>query len=135
MEFVDGGFGPQSFEAGTDFGDFVVWRQDDLPAYHLAVTVDDAAMGITEVVRGADLLRSTARQLLLFGALGQPAPRYHHCPLMTDERGVRLATRYEALIIRWPSGAVERLPGGPANRALTVREGSGNLDTRPFQAP
>ena len=100
MEFVDGGFGPQSFEAGTDFGDFVVWRQDDLPAYHLAVTVDDAAMGITEVVRGADLLRSTARQLLLFGALGQPAPRYHHCPLMTDERGVRLAKRHEALSLR-----------------------------------
>lgn len=100
VEFVDGHFGPQSYQAGTDFGDFVVWRHDDLPAYHLAVMVDDAAMGITEVVRGADLLRSTARQLLLFAALGHPAPRYYHCPLMTDERGVRLAKRHDALSLR-----------------------------------
>jgi hypothetical protein len=49
--------------------------------------------------------------------------------------GLGTSTRYESLIIRWPSGAVERLPGGPANRALTVREGSGILDTRPFQVP
>ena len=100
VDFVDGHFGPQSFKAGADFGDFVVWRHDDLPAYHLAVVVDDAAMGITEVVRGADLLRSTARQLLLFAALGHPVPNYYHCPLMTDERGVRLAKRNDALSLR-----------------------------------
>jgi glutamyl-tRNA synthetase len=100
VDFVDGHFGPQPFKAGADFGDFVVWRHDDLPAYHLAVVVDDAAMGITEVVRGADLLRSTARQLLLFAALGHPVPNYYHCPLMTDERGVRLAKRHDALSLR-----------------------------------
>ena len=73
VRFTDGAFGPQTFTAGKDFGDFIVWRHDNLPAYHLAVVVDDAAMRITEVVRGEDLLRSTARQLLLYRALvGRP---------------------------------------------------------------
>ena len=72
IQFVDQHQGPQSFVAGEDFGDFVVWRRDDVPAYQLAVVVDDAAMQITEVVRGADLLKSTARQLLLIRALGLP---------------------------------------------------------------
>lgn len=98
--FEDGGFGRQSFRAGTDFGDFIVWRHDDLPAYQLACVVDDAAMGITEVVRGADLLASTARQLLLYRALGLHPPAFHHCPLMTDERGIRLAKRHDALSLR-----------------------------------
>ncbi len=100
VAFEDGRLGAQSFLAGTDFGDFVVWRNDDLPAYQLAVVVDDAAMGITEVVRGADLLASTARQLLLYAALGFAAPAFHHCPLMTDDRGVRLAKRHDALSLR-----------------------------------
>jgi glutamyl-tRNA synthetase len=69
IEFKDLRQGPQSYVAGHDFGDFVVWRRDDVPAYQLAVVVDDAAMRITEVVRGADLLRSTARQILLICAL------------------------------------------------------------------
>ena len=98
--FHDGRLGPQSFVAGEDFGDFVVWRNDDLPAYHLACAVDDAAMGITEVVRGADLLASTARQLLIYEALGLTAPSFHHCPLMTDKHGVRLAKRHDALSLR-----------------------------------
>ena len=67
--------GRQSYVAGADFGDFLVWRRDDVPAYQLAVVVDDAAMRITEVVRGADLLKSTARQLLLMRALGVMPPR------------------------------------------------------------
>ena len=100
IAFVDGHFGPQQFIAGRDFGDFVVWRQDDLPAYQLAVVVDDAAMQITEVVRGADLLLSTARQLLLYRALGLRPPAFHHCPLMTDEVGTRLAKRHDALSLR-----------------------------------
>jgi len=100
IEFVDGYFGPQRFVAGKDFGDFVVWRQDGVPAYQLSVVVDDAAMGITEVVRGADLLLSTARQLLLYRALGYPPPGFYHCPLVTDDSGVRLAKRHDALSLR-----------------------------------
>ncbi|HKQ37449.1 MAG TPA: glutamate--tRNA ligase family protein, partial [Verrucomicrobiae bacterium] len=79
---------------------FVVWRQDDLPAYQLAVVVDDAEMRITEVVRGADLLVSTARQLLLYRALGLKPPAFYHCPLMNDDAGVRLAKRHDALSLR-----------------------------------
>ena len=100
ISFVDGHFGPQQFVAGRDFGDFVVWRHDDVPAYQLAVVVDDAAMQITEVVRGADLLKSTARQILLYRALGLQPPAFHHCPLLNDENGVRLAKRHDALSLR-----------------------------------
>ena len=72
IEFADLNLGRQRYVAGNnfDFGDFLVWRRDDVPAYQLAAVVDDAAMQITEVVRGADLLKSTARQLLLMRALG-----------------------------------------------------------------
>ncbi|MDB6121263.1 MAG: Glutamyl-tRNA synthetase class Ic [Pedosphaera sp.] len=100
VSFVDGHFGPQKFVAGKDFGDFVIWRHDDVPAYQLAVVVDDAAMQITEVVRGADLLLSTARQILLYRALDLNPPTFCHCPLMTDESGVRLAKRHDALSLR-----------------------------------
>ncbi len=100
ISFVDRRCGLQNLVAGRDFGDFVVWRQDGIPAYQLAVVVDDAAMRITEVVRGEDLLRSTARQLLLFRALGWPAPEYFHCPLLCDATGARLAKRHEALSLR-----------------------------------
>lgn len=100
ISFTDENLGAQSFVAGKDFGDFVVWRHDDVPSYQLAVVVDDAAMQITEVVRGADLLVSTARQLLLYRAFKLTAPRFFHCPLMTDERGERLAKRHEALSLR-----------------------------------
>jgi glutamyl-tRNA synthetase len=100
VSFTDGHFGPQQFVCGRDFGDFVVWRHDDVPAYQLAVVVDDAAMQITEVVRGADLLLSTARQLLLYRSLGLHAPAFYHCPLMTDENGMRLAKRHDALSLR-----------------------------------
>lgn len=92
--------GTQSYLAGKDFGDFVVWRRDDVPAYQLAVVVDDEAMQITEIVRGADLLKSTARQLLLIRALGYATPAYYHCDLVRDEAGVRLAKRHDALSLR-----------------------------------
>jgi glutamyl-tRNA synthetase len=92
--------GPQRYVAGHDFGDFLIWRRDDVPAYQLAVVVDDAAMRITEVVRGADLLKSTARQLLLIHALGYTPPDYFHCHLVRDPSGVRLAKRHDALSIR-----------------------------------
>ncbi|WP_043588922.1 glutamyl-Q tRNA(Asp) synthetase [Geminisphaera colitermitum] len=110
ISFVDGHAGPQQAVAGRDFGDFLVWRKDGLPSYQLACAVDDLALGVTEVVRGADLIRSTFRQLLLMRALAprdtsppppSPAlPRYYHCPLMTDETGQRLAKRHDALALR-----------------------------------
>jgi glutamyl-tRNA synthetase len=98
--FGDLHLGPQRFVAGKDFGDFVVWRRDDVPAYQLAVVADDSAIQITEVVRGADLLKSTARQLLLIRALGLPIPAYYHCDLVCNEAGVRLAKRHDALSLR-----------------------------------
>lgn len=97
VTFTDQNLGAQQFIAGKDFGDFVVWRNDDVPAYQLACVADDAAMEITEVVRGQDLLLSTARQLLLHRALGLKAPAFFHCPLMLDEGGQRLAKRNDAL--------------------------------------
>jgi glutamyl/glutaminyl-tRNA synthetase len=105
ISFVDQNLGAQSFVAGRDFGDFIVWRNDEVPAYQLAVVVDDAAMQITEVVRGADLLVSTARQLLLYRALQLTAPAFYHCPLLLDEKGERLAKRHDALSLRALRGA------------------------------
>ncbi len=111
VEFIDAERGPQHFVAGRDFGDFVVWSErggKETPAYQLAVVVDDAAMAITEVVRGADLLVSTARQLLLYRALGWRPPSFCHCPLVTDQAGRRLAKRDDAMSLRslrakgWP---------------------------------
>jgi glutamyl/glutaminyl-tRNA synthetase len=98
--FNDLHLGAQRMIAGQNFGDFIVWRRDDVPAYQLAVVVDDAAMQITEVVRGADLLKSTARQILLYRALGLTIPKFYHCDLVLDEHGVRLAKRHDALSIR-----------------------------------
>ena len=98
--FTDLHLGPQRIVAGRDFGDFIVWRRDDVPAYQLAVVVDDSAMGITEVVRGVDLLKSTARQILLYQALGFSVPEFYHCDLVRDEAGVRLAKRHDSLSIR-----------------------------------
>jgi glutamyl/glutaminyl-tRNA synthetase len=100
VTFADNNLGQQTFIAGKDFGDFVVWRNDDVPAYQLACVVDDAEMQITEVVRGADLLFSTARQMLLYRAFGLKAPEFYHCPLMLDENGRRLAKRSESLSLR-----------------------------------
>jgi glutamyl-tRNA synthetase len=98
--FHDGNFGPQHAIANRDFGDFLVWRKDDLPSYQLACAVDDALMRITEVVRGADLITSTFRQLLILRALGVIPPAFFHCELMNDERGERLAKRNDALSLR-----------------------------------
>ncbi len=100
IRFEDNNLGPQSFKAATDFGDFLVWRKDGLPSYQLACVVDDAETHITEVVRGRDLLKSTARQLLLQRALNLPTPAYFHTQLLTDEHGIRLAKRHDALAIR-----------------------------------
>ena len=100
ISFMDGALGAHTEIAGRDFGDFLVWRKDGLPSYQLACVVDDAEMRITEVVRGADLLTSTCRQLLLYRALGHREPAFFHCPLVTDADGIRLAKRNDALSLR-----------------------------------
>jgi glutamyl-tRNA synthetase len=101
--------GPVSFEdlvhgvctrdVAAETGDFVIARADGIAAYQLAVVVDDDAMGITDVVRGDDLLASTARQLLIYRALGLAAPRFAHVPLVVGEDGARLAKRHGALSV------------------------------------
>ena len=100
IEFQDELLGAVRRTAGLDFGDFVVWRRDALAAYELAVVADDHAMQIAEVVRGADLLTSTARQLLLYEALGWQPPAFAHAPLVCDASGHRLAKRSAGLAIR-----------------------------------
>ena len=83
-----------------DFGGFIVWCKNGWPSYELAVVVDDFKMGVTEVVRGEDLLLSTARQLLLYRALSWAAPEFYHCPLVRDANGVRLAKRSDSVSIK-----------------------------------
>jgi glutamyl-tRNA synthetase len=100
LGFEDRRQGEQRAIAGADFGDFLVWRKDDLPSYQLACVADDAAMRISEVVRGADLITSTFRQLLLYRALDLPGPAFFHCPLVTDAQGRRLAKREDAVSLR-----------------------------------
>lgn len=121
VRFDDALRGPQAFVAGRDFGDFLVWRRDGLPSYELAVVADDLAMGVTEVVRGADLLLSTARQILLYRALGRATPAWAHAPLVTGPDGRRLAKRAGGLSLRelrergW---APEEVLAAPIDRLL-----------------
>jgi len=100
ISFEDLYCGPQHYVGGKDFSDFLIWRRDDIPAYQLAVVADDDAMQISEVVRGADLVKSTARQLLLFRALGVTPPKYFHCPLLRDDKNIRLAKRHDSLSLQ-----------------------------------
>ncbi len=97
VSFDDAVHGRCTFDVAAETGDFVVARADGVAAYQLAVVVDDAAMGIDDVVRGDDLLSSTARQLLLDDALGLAAPRFAHVPLVVGEDGARLAKRHGAV--------------------------------------
>jgi glutamyl/glutaminyl-tRNA synthetase len=100
VTFSDMNLGPQRLIAGQDFGDFPIMRSDGLPSYQLACVVDDALMGMTEVVRGADLIVSTARQLMLYRALGWEPPDFYHCRLVNDGAGRRLAKRHQSLSLR-----------------------------------
>lgn len=100
LSFIDGRLGVRQAIAGRDFGDFVVWRRDDVPAYQLAVVVDDSGMQISDVVRGEDLLMSTFRQLLLYRALSLQPPEFFHSSLLRDDSGNRLAKRNESLSLR-----------------------------------
>jgi glutamyl-tRNA synthetase len=93
-EFADLARGPVSIDIREIGGDFVVWKSAGTPAYQLAVVVDDAEAGVTEVIRGDDLLPSTPRQLLLYRALGKPPPRFAHVPLVVGPDGRRLAKRH-----------------------------------------
>ena len=104
VAFTDGFQGAVSCNVGAESGDFVILRRDGLFAYQLAVTVDDAAQGITHVVRGADLLSSTCRQILLQQAMTLPTPAYHHLPLAVDKSGAKLSksTGAAALDDRYP---------------------------------
>ena len=91
--FTDGHMGRYEENLAADCGDFLLRRSDGIFAYQLAVVVDDAAMGVTEVVRGADLLASTPRQLLLYRLLGLEAPAFYHFPLLLGSDGQRLSKR------------------------------------------
>lgn len=153
VRFLDELQGVQEFHPASETGDFVVRRKDGVAAYQLAVTVDDAAMGITHVVRGADLLDSTARQLLLYRALGLHPPWWLHVPLLLGPDGERLAKRHGAValgdlraagapperVVGWlaascglaevgeelaPAALVERFAVGRLPRATETRVGS-----------
>jgi glutamyl-Q tRNA(Asp) synthetase len=97
IEFDDAYQGHYREDCRRDAGDFVIRRRDGQAAYHLATVVDDSDFGVNEVVRGADLLSSTPRQLLLQQALGLPAPRYGHLPLLTEPDGRKLAKSRRAV--------------------------------------
>lgn len=91
VQWTDRQLGPQTQDVATEVGDFVLKRADGLWAYQLAVVVDDAAQGITHVVRGEDLADNTARQILLQQALGLPTPAYRHTPLVLGDNGEKLS--------------------------------------------
>ena len=96
VDFTDQLLGPQRQHVQQAVGDFIVQRSDGIIAYQFAVVLDDALMHINQVVRGADLLSSTARQILLFEALGLPVPTFIHVPLLLDEHGQRMAKRQQS---------------------------------------
>lgn len=94
ISYEDGFRGPTTLNLHEIGGDFVVWKSAGTPAYQLAVIVDDAAQGVTEVIRGDDLVPSTPRQLLLYRALGLTPPSFTHVPLVVGPDGRRLAKRH-----------------------------------------
>lgn len=101
ISFDDILLGPQTFSLSDCGGDFALCRSDGVVAYQLAVAVDDALMGINQVVRGRDILPSTPRQIALLQLLGYGAPSYAHVPLLLDEEGERLAKRHNSLSLRY----------------------------------
>ena len=106
VAFTDRFRGAQSQDPGRECGDPVILRADGFWAYQLAVVEDDARQGITEVVRGADLLDSTPRQIALQGLLGLPTPGYAHLPLVREADGTKLAKSLDAL----PVDAADPVP-------------------------
>ena len=128
IEFVDRLQGHQRQRLAEDIGDFIVRRSDGLFAYQLAVVVDDAAQEITDVVRGADLLASTPRQIFLPRALGLPTPRYMHVPIAVDASDAKLSKATGAAAL--PAAALPALraawrflgQAAPREPPLSVRE-------------
>jgi glutamyl-tRNA synthetase len=132
LTIEDAVFGTRTYDVAAEVGDFLIARRGGAPAYQLAVVVDDAEAGITDVVRGADLLPSAARQWHLQAALDLPHPRYAHLALVTDEHGARLAKHADALslgelrarnvdpraIVRWAA----RTLGTPCDELASARE-------------
>lgn len=136
IRFCDGHFGPQAQELRRECGDFILRRSDGGYAYQLAVVVDDARMGVTQVVRGRDLLSSTPRQIWLQRQLGLPTPSYYHIPLLVNPAGTRLSKREKSLdagalrarftpaqLTGWLGWLAGQLPGPQpiAPRALAAR--------------
>jgi glutamyl-Q tRNA(Asp) synthetase len=105
IRFTDAEFGVQEQNLNADVGDFVLRRADGIFAYQLAVVVDDARQGITHIVRGADLLSNTARQIYLQGILGLPTPQYRHLPLVLDPHGEKLSKQTQATEINTTNSA------------------------------
>lgn len=97
ITFLDGHYGEQSVNLAAQCGDFIVQRKDGAWAYQLAVVVDDALMGITEVVRGRDLLLSSPQQMYVAELFGYPSPQFIHLPLLINEQGQRLSKRDKSL--------------------------------------
>jgi len=146
VEWFDRWLGPQRQDVEREVGDFVLRRADGLWAYQLAVVVDDAGQGVTDVVRGEDLVDNTARQVLLQGALGLPTPRYLHTPLVLGAHGEKLSKQNGAaplateqpLVCLQAAGAVLGLQVAghsvsdwlvQAVRAWAAREGAGGATT------
>jgi glutamyl-tRNA synthetase len=146
--FTDLFAGEQRIDLKQTGGDFVVWKNAGTPAYQLAVVVDDAAQGVTEVIRGGDLIPSTPRQLLLYRTLGLAPPKFAHVPLVVGEDGRRLAKRHgdtrlsalraagvtpEALVglLAWSCGWQEK-PDPIAARGLLPRFRLDAIPHRPF---
>jgi glutamyl-tRNA synthetase len=133
VNFLDREVGPVQEDVEATVGDFVLRRADGVHAYQLAVVVDDLAMGITEVVRGADLLASTARQIQLYGALGAVPPSWHHVPLVLDEAGARLAKRHHTAVLAHRRASGQRpadVIGELAASAGIHPRGSGPISAR-----
>jgi glutamyl-tRNA synthetase len=97
ISFMDRNLGVQKFKIGEDLSDFIIWRKNGYPSYELATVVDEINMCITEIVRGKDLLKSSARQNLIFSALGKTPPAFFHCEIMMDEKGRKLSKSKRSL--------------------------------------